>query len=232
MEKIVRDLESMLSRYDQDAEVYNLNQQAAKSAVQISEKLFSYIKQSILYSQKTNGYFNIGYEATGSFGMELSDQLILDNEQKTVQYASEEVLLDFGGIGKGIALSEIALFLEKERIANAFISFGESSILTRGRHPYGDYWPLALEDGATNLKLNNSSISISGFHASEEISHVVNPKIGAFKHRLKQVQVQLDCPIDAEVLSTTLLIAPELEQQQIINRFNPEKCIRIPLQLS
>ena len=229
VEEIVENVENILSRYDANAEVYSLNQKAARSAVQISTKLFAYIEECIMYSDLSNGYFNIGYEATARAGFKLADQLLLDREQRTMQYLSEEVVLDFGGIGKGIALSEIALFLKKEQIHNAFISFGGSSILTRGKHPYGDYWPLSLDNEKnTKLRLNDSALSISGFHGEEEISHVVNPLTGEFEHKLQQVQVQLDCPIKAEVLSTALLVASEKEQEQIISRFKPENCIRIP----
>lgn len=230
MEKLVENVEIILSRYDAEAEVYALNQSVAEETVKISNELFAYIEQSIRYHDKTNGYFNIGYEATVCSGLKLADQLILNRDHKTVKFTSEEVVLDFGGIGKGIALSKIAFFLEKEKVFNAFISFGGSSILTRGKHPYGDYWPLNLEEGRdTNLQLNDSALSISGFHNENQCGHVANPKTGKFEHKLQQVQVQLDCPIEAEVLSTALLIAPVQEHEQIIKAFNPDKCILIPL---
>lgn len=230
VEGIVKNIENILSKYDTGAEVYSLNENAAESAVQISTKLFAYIEDCIRFHDQTNGYFNIGYEATSTTGLKLADQLILDLTRRTIEYTSEEVELDFGGIGKGIALSEIALFLKKEKVANAFISFGGSSILTKGKHPYGDYWPLTLDDGKNKkLCLNDSAISISGFHGDNQTNHVANPTTGEFEHRLQQVQVQLNCPIKAEVLSTALLVASESEQEDIISRFKPEFCNRIPL---
>lgn len=230
MEKIVMELNLILSRYDPNAELFRLNQEGKESPVQISDKLFTCIEQCLVFSDKTNGYFNIAYEASGSSHLQLAEQLVLNREHKTLQFTSEEVVLDFGGIGKGIALSEIALLLEKEQVHNAFISFGGSSILTRGRHPYGDYWPLTVQNGrGTQFKLNATALSISGFHESDDSEHVVNPKTGELHHELKQVAVQITCPIEAEVLSTALLVAPEHEQTQIINAFKPEKCIRIPL---
>lgn len=230
MENIVIEVELMLSRYNTNAEVFQLNQQGKECPVHVSDKLFKCIEQSLVFSKKTNGYYNIGYEASGSSHLQLAEQLVLNREHKTLEFTSEEVVLDFGGIGKGIALKEIALLLEKEQVHNAFISFGGSSILTRGRHPYGDYWPLTLQDGRdTHFKLNNTALSISGFHEKGDGEHVINPKTGELKHKLKQVEVQITCPIEAEVLSTALLVAPEQEHTQIINAFKPEKCIRIPL---
>ncbi|MGQ1784814.1 FAD:protein FMN transferase [Saccharicrinis sp. GN24d3] len=230
MEKIVYDVECMLSMYHPEAKVYQLNNDSFKTPVKVSGTLFTLIEQCIEFYHKTNGYFNIGYKASGSIGDSLVDQLILDKEQQTVGYGSGEVQLDFGGIGKGIAIDRVAALLKHEEIENAFVSFGGSSILTRGRHPYGEYWPLALEDGRnTNLKLNDAAVSISGFHEKENKEHVTDPKSGELNHKLKLVEVQMSCPVKAEVLSTALLVAPEREHQQIINNFNPELCIRIPL---
>lgn len=233
IENIVRELELMLSMYNCNAEIYQLNKSAFEVPIKVSEKLFKVVEKCIDYHNKTRGYFNIGYKASGIARLELAEQLLLDKDELSIEYTSKEVHLDFGGIGKGIALSEIAALLIELDLSNVFISFGGSSIITRGRHPYGDFWPLALEDGRnTSLKLNDSAVSISGFHQQNEKAqtHIIDPKSGELKHRLKLVEVKMNCPIEAEVLSTAILVAPEREHQQIINTFNPELCIRIPLQ--
>ncbi len=232
IENIVTEVELMLSMYDSNAEVYKLNNNAFVKPLKVSKKLFRIIEKCISYYNDTKGYFNIGYKASGIARLNLAEQLLLDTKAKTISFTSKEVQLDFGGIGKGIALRQVGKLLKEVNISNAFISFGGSSIITRGRHPYGDFWPLALEDGKnTSLELNDHAVSISGFHQQNGKieTHITDPKTGELKHRLKLVEVKMNCPIEAEVLSTAILVAPEKEHQYIINAFKPELCIRIPL---
>ncbi len=232
IENVVKELELVLSMYNCDAELYQLNENAFKEPFRVSVKLFEIVEKCIDFHSKTNGCFNVGYKASGILKLVLAEQLLLNKDELTIEYTAKEVQLDFGGIGKGIALCEIAALLKEFDVSNAFISFGGSSIITRGRHPYGDFWPLALEDGRnTTLKLNDSALSISGFHQQngKTQTHIIDPQTGELKHRLKLVEVKMNCPIEAEVLSTAILVATESEHQQIINAFNPELCVCIPL---
>jgi thiamine biosynthesis lipoprotein ApbE len=75
--------------------------------------------------------------------------------------------LDFGGIGKGIALDHCVPILTEAGVPSALLSLGESSILAHGEHPLGGAWPLVVQDprdhgeALVELSLNQRCVSIS-----------------------------------------------------------------------
>ena len=64
-------------------------------------------------------------------------RLQLDEPQRRLSVDNAHALLDFGGLGKGLALDDIKRLLLEEGVQSCFVSFGESSILALGRHPTG-----------------------------------------------------------------------------------------------
>ena len=75
--------------------------------------------------------------------------------------------------------------LLKSKIFNAFISFGESSVLALGKHPYGDFWRVGIKDlfhdrkNAYVFDLLDGSVSTSGNSPNNEgkypDGHVIDP---------------------------------------------------------
>ncbi|WP_066631521.1 FAD:protein FMN transferase [Labilibacter marinus] len=231
MDKKVKEVELIYSKFNKNAEVFKLNKKACEHPVKVSLELFNTIEKCVEFYKQTQGYFNIAYKASSISGMSIEEQLVLNKEERTITYTNKDVEIDFGGLGKGIALAHVAELLKEASQENAFVSFGGSSIITRGRHPYGDFWPLALEDEKnTSLTLNDDAVSVSGFHQKDEKAkaHIVDPYKGKLKHQYRLVEIQTKCPIEAEVLSTALSIASDDIGQEIIKIFNPEICIRIP----
>jgi thiamine biosynthesis lipoprotein ApbE len=230
-------LELILSRYHPKSELYLLNQDAYSKWIQVSDALWDAISMGWKYNTLTHGYFDISLgtlfhhhkennaitcHPSGSF----SDRIVLDKPNKSIRFQQQDVSIDFGGMGKGMALSMIDSLLNKYRIHNAFISFGGSSILTRGSHPHGDYWPFSLAEQEKNHKiwqLNNDSLSISCSHRKINngiATHIINPNKHNIIKNKKTAIVQSENPVDAEILSTTLLASPIEEHQDIVKNFN------------
>ncbi len=211
-------LEGILSRFDKEAETFVVNKNAYSEDVLISPTLRSIILDSIRYNEMSRGYFNIAYSGAKQ---KVENSFTLNDQY--IRFKNPDVFLDFGGMGKGMALLQISTLLDKMKAENAFISFGGSSVLTRGRHPHGDYWPFTLEafQSDESFHLNDDAISVSGYHEKglEKKAHIVNPKTGLKRHQRSMVAVQSHCPVEAEVLSTALMIAPEEEQQSILKSF-------------
>ena len=137
---------------------------------------------------------------------------------KTVRFLDERIQLDMGGFGKGMAMSEIQKLLKASQINAAFISFGESTILGVGTHPYGDSWKVGIrhpektEQVVQTVQLNNQAVSVSGNtknNASRHLEkgHIWNPETRSFIPGAKQVWVTSGNPLDAEVFSTALFAA-------------------------
>lgn len=135
--------------------------------------------------------------------------------------------LDFGGLGKGMAMAEVERLLQQFDVESALISFGQSSIFAKGRHPHGDHWQVSLPEPYDSakpmhtLKLRDTHISVSSTisndaSANTEIRpHLVSAQSGGVITQAKTVIVQHRCPASAEALSTGLLLANKAQQQKI-----------------
>mgnify|MGYP006287133929 FL=1 len=137
---------------------------------------------------------------------------------KTVRFIDERIQLDMGGFGKGLALYEIDKVLKTSEINSAFISFGESTILGVGTHPFGDYWKVGIQHPQKEGKivhtvyLRDQAVSVSGntrnnASKSRQQGHIWDPQSNTFISRSSLVWVTSDNPLDAEVFSTALFAA-------------------------
>ena len=189
-------LDAMLNRFDPASEVSILNHSDNPLELEMSEDLSEMVRLADEYYDRTNGLFDI-----------------VDGEGK----------LDFGGFAKGYFLKKCEEMLRSKGITCAFVDFGSSSILGIGKHPYGDSWKVGVVDPYTRLQvreisLNDSSMSTSG-NAPTYSGHIRDPRTGAVCQGKKLVTVISENPLDAEVLSTVLMIAGDDEREQILNNF-------------
>jgi FAD:protein FMN transferase len=244
----VNRLESLLSRFDEDSLVSHINAAAGIQPVEVTEDLFSILSQSFEYQKLTNGLFDItalplikafseknqNNQDTIARAMEITgiEKMKLNRENLTVFLEKEGMRIDLGGIGKGIALENLNRILDEQAISNAFISFGESSVLARGQHPYGDCWKIGIrhiEDSNENvysLDLKDVSLSTSG-NSSEELRDIVHPKTGRYPEKISTTSVVSKSAVDAEILSTALLLAGDEEKIQILEKLKPEQATEI-----
>jgi len=178
-------LDSMLDRFREDSEVFFVNS-GIKAPGEEMMRLVGICRE---YGDKTGGLFDI----------------------------CQEGRYDFGGFAKGYALKVLKEMLVRASVKTAFADFGRSSMLALGHHPCGDSWKVALTNpfDGTQVKvvdLVDCAMSTSGNSPGYE-GHIVNPLNGkACTDRKMSVVVSPD-PLDAEVLSTVLMIA---EEQQLV----------------
>ena len=189
-------LDAMLNRFDPASEVSVLNHSDNPLELEMSGDLSEMVHLADEYYDKTDGLFDI-----------------VDGEGK----------LDFGGFAKGYFLKKCEEMLRAQEVTCAFVDFGSSSILGIGKHPYGDSWKVGVVDPYTKMQLreislNDASMSTSG-NAPSYSGHIRDPRTGTPCQGRKLVTVLSDNPLDAEVLSTVLMIAGEEESEQILKNF-------------
>lgn len=235
----VEQLELVLSRYHKDSELFNLNHKALNKPVKLSLSLWNAIKLAITYYELTQGYFDIrfgklydqlksGASPKGDSVLPFSETVVLNEELQTAKFCNENISFDFGGVGKGMALEAIASCIDNAEIQNAFVSFGGSSILTRGNHPHGAYWPFSLERNLeTNRiwQLNNHCISVSRTKREVDngvLPHIYNTVNNKAATSVNTVVIQNTNAVEAEVLSTALVAAPISMHAAIAKQF--ENC--------
>ena len=253
-------IEQKFSRYNEQSEIFRINQLAATEPVSTDSETIALLSICKEYYIKTNKLFDItvgkltniadqakedhdspstpedvNFEFVNSLG---ADKIILDVKASTVRFLNPMLAIDLGGIGKGYALEKIRHYCKENRIMNALISFGDSSITTLGKHPHGDYWPIGMQHAFTSgipiqtFKLNDSCMSTSGNTPNNRLKfgangHIINPLTGEFQKDSKTITIVTNSPVDAEVLSTSLFIAGDIDKAEILSRFNPTESIEI-----
>ena len=133
------------------------------------------------------------------------------------------VTLEFGGFAKGYALKKIQEILLRGNIENAFVDFGNSSIMGIGHHPYGDCWKVSLQNPYTQQTLDefcltDNTLSTSG-NTEQYTGHIINPLTGIYNEQKKVTSILSDNPLDAEILSTVWMIADDQQREQINENF-------------
>ncbi|WP_238532145.1 FAD:protein FMN transferase [Marinilabilia salmonicolor] len=241
----IMELQTILDRFNSEAETFKVNKNAFSKSMAISPFLFKTISNGMKYIQKSEGYFNVfagkvyaslkekSAFSESSLPIHPPEDLIkINTSNNTIQFLHPAVSLDFGGIGKGLALDETSKILDEFGIKNTFISFGGSSILTRGHHPHGNHWPFSLKNQEIEGEiwpLRNDTVSVScAGHGSGKTPHILNPKTGDCPPSFTAV-VQSESATEAEVLSTALIAAPDEKHQEIASHFNVEKWAVFPI---
>jgi len=215
MHEIFR-LSRLFNKFDKESELYAINLQAGNAPVKVSKELWSVFADCKQYHNITSGYFDISLKDY--------NQVILDANKQTVYFQDKQIQLDLGAYAKGYALEKIRDILFSMHLDCALINFGNSSVLALGSHPYGDYWPIGIEDPynpQTTLgvvELRDSTLSTSG-NMPSHTKHILNPHTGDYTEVRKIVSVKTANAIDSEVLSTTLMIIPDELIKSVLSNF-------------
>ena len=223
IERKLRMIEKMLNRFDAESETAKVNQTASFSPVRLSDTLWDILLDCRRYYEETDGFFDI---TKSDFR-----NIIFMETTHSVLFSKNDVMLDFGGYGKGYALKCMQIHLDKAGIKQALINFGSSSVLALGAHPYGDSWPVGIEDPSNgmsllNLYLRDLSLSVSG-NTPARISHILNPKTAELITGERMVAIVADDPVDAEALTTAWIASGMEEAPYWMSKFNLKNTYRI-----
>ena len=189
----LQDLESILSSYQKDADVYQLNQ---KKQFTSNPTLRDILNKSKAYYSQTQGYFDI---TIGSITKELyhfgEDEKIPTKEeistaklgiekihiQKEIITLDRTITVDLGGIGKGYSVDSLSTYYHTLGIKKGQIALsGDIRCLDRCsiglQDPYNETNILTT----LHAKIPDLSISTSGtyrrFIQSKAHHHLINPK--------------------------------------------------------
>lgn len=223
-------LENKISIYRENSVFSRLNRQASSHACKTDPDTMALIRQLIYLSEKTLGYFDfsIGKMAEGDYEP-VTQRFFFDSVEQTIAFTSDRTTLDSGGFGKGLGLDIIGKRLKKHGLLSAFISFGESSILAYGNHPFGKGWKTGIrnlfDEGESVIvfDLHNEVLSVSGV-SRENLKkygsgHVINPHNGKPVDRFCQAAVAGRSGLISEAISTALLCAAAEDRHAIMEGF-------------
>ncbi|HOV32329.1 MAG TPA: FAD:protein FMN transferase [Candidatus Hydrogenedens sp.] len=231
-------LEKHISHYFPDNDLARLNQSAGLGAVKVNGDLFEVIRWSKLYWEQTDGAFDptVGplldlwgfsqknrdalpskeeiAEALKKVGM---DKVKVNEENQTVELTVPGMRLNFGGIGKGLALDRAARILKEQGIKSAVLHAGTSSIIALDPPPNQTGWKIGIrspynkseqieEFEICNESLSTSSVSEQYLERNgKKYGHIFNPKTGL--------------PVDNNIVSSTVITKSATESDALSTSF-------------
>ena len=210
-------LHRMLNRFDPASELSRVNNKAFTYPVKLNAELWQILSDIKKYHQNTFGFFDITLRDF--------NQVILDEANKTVAFTEKDISLDLGGYAKGFALEQIRKIFFSAGVTQALVNFGNSSVLAIGSHPLGKYWGVGVENPLQKGKqlktyeLSNQSLSTSG-NTMQHTKHIINPRSGIYTSERKLVSVISSNAVDAEILSTAIMVADEASISSMKKKFN------------
>jgi len=225
MDEIVENinrLDDEMSIYKEYSNISNINKNAGKEEVNVTQNVMNVIKKSIEYSEITNGELDITSKPvidivkSGILNIDdmnkkrklINYKNILINEQNsTIKLKDEGMGIDLGSMVKGYATDIIVDILNKNNISNALIDLG-GNIYVKGLNKDNIKWIVGIQDpfdvrysSVGVLSLSNKSIVTSGNY--ERANHIISPKTGLpINDEIVSISIISDQSIDGEGLST------------------------------
>jgi thiamine biosynthesis lipoprotein len=235
----IRRVESRLTLFDDASDLAELNRHAGGPGLQVGEDLAFVLSAGLRIEQATAGAFNPAVEplmrawgfhaprATEPSQAEIREareavrtaRIVVRGDRVTVPHGATR--LDLGGIGVGYGLDRAASALRRLGIQSAFLDVSGDCIAIGAPPGQEDGWPVdiagpgigtgilastRLRDAALATSANTMSVVRYGRAVR---GHVMNPETGWPADALVQVSVVARTGIEADALSTAMLVSGE-----------------------
>lgn len=227
IEECVNGLDVMLSRHNESSEISRLNK---NSGGILSAEISEYFRTLLDICKKSGGAFDVTLGAVSdlwSFGKnpQLPDEAELQKVLSECGYENVTLSgnsitlssgkIDFGAVGKGIALDEIRSILNESKVNGATVSVG-GSVLVYGketvkvgiRDPYGN-----AGRSIAALPLSDICVSTSGSYErrfeenGKSYHHILDPETGyPVDNGLVSVTIISESGLLSDALSTACFV--------------------------
>jgi FAD:protein FMN transferase len=255
-------LENQLSLYRPTSQISLINRRAAFEPVRLEPNLFRLLQHAQRLSAETAGAFDITvaplvrcWGFMGGSGALPSPEAIdlahakvgmqwieLREEDFTIRFLKEGMMLDLGAIGKGFAIDQAVEVLRECGVNTAFIHGGTSTAYGLGR-PAAGSWKIAIpppisanapmdpilsaaDAGEANrsevltvVELIDEALSVSAPHGKafsvegKLFGHVLDPRCGRPVDGAALAAVVVPSATESDALSTALLVLGDTEQE-------------------
>lgn len=250
-------IDRLMSHYKPDSPLSQLNRAASLHPVPTDPELFQFIAESLRYSRASAGAFDITVgplmKAWGFFrgegrmpkDAELQavhqkigwQQVRLNAEQQTIQFARAGIELDLGGIAKGYAVDRAVTLLQRHGVTRALISAGGSTIYALGVPPGSKAWEIQLQDPldarkiALTVRLRNQSLSVSGSAEKffewngKRYSHIMDPRTGRPVMNVLSVAVIAPTGMMGDALDNAFYVQGVRRARALLRRYSGTEVI-------
>ena len=186
---LIKEYDTKLDAFSDDSEIGKINQSAGINAVQVSEDTYELIKNSLAYSEETEGLFDISIgplvslwnigepeqkeapekDVIDSAKMNVDyKKVILNDSDHSVYLEDENMSLNLGAVAKGYISGKVKECLKQEGVDHAVINLGGNVVLLGGKTRFENF-SVGVEDPADpdnntigTLSLSDNAIVTSG----------------------------------------------------------------------
>ena len=227
-------IDRLMSTWKEDTEISQVNREAGKHPVKISEEFFRLLQKSVKYSELTHGAFDITYASVGYLydfkkGVHPDQQaidaalpginwrhMVLDEKKFTVFFTRPGMRIDLGGIAKGHSVDRGIEILQQQGITRAMVNAGGDTRILGDR--FGKPWVVGVRDPDhagkvfLRLPLSDASFSTSGDYEryfdedGKRFHHIIDPKTGDSARKCRSVTVISDSATRTDALTKSVFI--------------------------
>ncbi len=242
----MRHIDELMSHYRPESELSRINAHAAEAPVTVDPELFDVIRESIHYSEITEGAFDITYASVGYLydyrnrirpsEAEIRAKLPgvnyrflkLDPAHHGVGFARPGMRIDLGGIAKGYAVDRGIRILQARGVAHAIVTAGGDSRIIGDR--LGRPWVVGIRHPddpkrvITRIPLVDSAISTSGdyerFFDEDGVRyhHIIDPHTGHSASKVRSATILGPTAIETDGLSKTAFVLGPEKALKILER--------------
>jgi len=256
--KEIKRIESLISSWDQNTQTSLINRFSGLKPVKVNAELFHLIKRASKISKLTEGAFDISYasmdqvwffdgsmtkipsvsavaESVSRVGFQ---NIVLDEENKTVFLNKKGMKIGFGAIGKGYAADRAKSLLKKKGVRSGVIN-ASGDINAWGTQPNGKEWLVAIKNPLNKEKIfswmpiHDSAIVTSGNYEKYVkfndvlYTHIIDPRTGYPAKDILSVTVFTKTAELADALATSVFVMGADTGVDLINQLKGVECVII-----
>lgn len=253
----IRRIENLFTTYSEDSITAEVNRNAGKAPVQVSQEYFDLVQRAQRISELTRGTFDLSYGSLDkklwNFDTSMQEwpyreikknlrlvnyrKILLDSEKRTVFLAEEGMRIGFGGIGKGYAADRAVALLQARGIKSGVVN-ASGDLKTWGTYRGGP-WTIAVADPDapqypfSQLEVGEMAVATSGPYEKftlidgKRYSHTIDPRTGLPTRGLKSITVVCPHAELADAMTTPLGILGVKDGLALINRMDHIACILV-----
>ncbi len=240
-------LENSISRFSIVSSIWEVNNSPKDQWIEVSPELWEILTISHDFYQMSNGAFDVTVFPLQNLWSENKtpqeaeveaarkkcgfDKIEFDFDNKKIRFKADDMELDFGAIEKGFALDIINPLLIELGVKDGIVSFEEDIVLSIGKHPSADFWPLGIRNQQKPneflhvFQTSNQNVTSAGTVYIRDDGQgmkqrtVISPATGFPVEGKKTVSVKADSATMGAFISNVWLILPENDKNILAEQF-------------
>jgi len=255
----IRRIETLLTTFSDTTITYKINENAGIKPIEVDNEVFDLIKRCQFISKITQGAFDISYGSLDkrfwNFDLKMTslpepetakkavalinyENILLDENNKTVFLKNKGMRIGFGGIGKGYAAEMAKKKLIENNVLNGIVN-ASGDLSAWGFQENGEAWTIGVADPNqrksifSTFKITNKAVATSGNYEkfividNKRYSHTIDPKTGYPISGIKSVTILADNAEIADALATPVTVMGIEVGLNFINQLKTIGCIII-----